>query len=368
VAANDSSLDIRELDQFSVLDQTSDAIIITDLDGSILFWNKQAEKLIKMKKEEALGKSIFEAFIPQVDMSIGMEIVESFNQRGEWCGEVQIQSTDGQRLTVSVSSTLLKNGKGEPIAIIGLGRDVTERKRIERELEEKAEELRRSNEELVRFAYIASHDLQEPLRTISSFGGLLEKEAAGKLDERSKEYLRYILEGSSRMRDLINDLLEYSRVGTSKKEFSQVNMNEAVNRALRSLRSSVRESGAKIDVHELPAIRGDMSQMIQLFQNLIANALKFRGSSKPRIEVSAITYGDDLVFSIKDNGIGIDLKYQDRLFMMFSRLHTRDEYPGTGIGLAISKKIVERHGGRIWFESEVGKGTTFYFTLPSRDG
>lgn len=233
---------IRDLDQLSILDQTSDAIIITDIEGTIVFWNRRAEKLIKMRKEEALGKSIFDVFIPQVDMSIGIEIVESFNKNGEWLGELTIQSIDGQSYVVSVTSTLLKNKEGEPIGIIGLGRDITQRKAIEHDLNEKAEALRRSNEELRRFAYIASHDLQEPLRTISSFVGLLERRTAGKLDEKEKVYLRSIVEGSKRMRNLIDDLLEYSRVETRERDFAKVDMNDVVNKALLALESSIHKT------------------------------------------------------------------------------------------------------------------------------
>jgi PAS domain S-box-containing protein len=354
------------LDQLSILDQTSDAIIITDLEGTILFWNRQAEKLIRMKKEEALGKSIFDAFIPQVDTSTGIEIVESFNNNGAWLGEIPIQSIDGQSCIVSVTSTLLKNKGGEPIGIIGIGRDVTQRRGIERELKEKAEELRRSNEELRRFAYIASHDLKEPLRTISLFAGLLEREASSKLDEKENGYLRYILEGSERMQNLIKDLLEYSRVETRGKDFTKVDMNDAVSRALLALESSIDESHAEIVTEELPTINGDQTQMVQLMQNIIGNAIKFqRPDESPKVKISAITFGNEFVFTVKDNGIGIDPMYADKLFQMFQRLHTRDEYEGTGIGLAIAKKIVERHGGRIWFESEPGKGTTFFFTIPT---
>ncbi|MDW5562969.1 MAG: ATP-binding protein, partial [Methanomassiliicoccus sp.] len=350
---------MRDLDQLSILDQTSDAIIITDLDGTIIFWNQQAEKLIKLRGEDVLGRSIFDAFIPHVDMSTGIEIVESFNREGEWFGEIPIQSSDGRRFIVSVTSTLLKNKEGEPIGIIGLGRDVTQRKQIERELEEKAKELRRSNEELNRFAYIASHDLQEPLRTISFFTGLLEREVAGKLNGKEKDYLDLILEGTKRMQELIEDLLEYSRVETRGKDFVKVDMNHVADRVLLSLDSSINGSQAEVDVDRLPTINGDQTQMIQLLTNLISNAIKFRANEPPKIEVSAMRKNDEYVFSVKDNGIGIDPKYQDKLFKMFQRLHTKEEYPGTGIGLAICKKIVERHGGRIWFESEPGKGTTF---------
>lgn len=362
---DDLPLNINDLDQLSILDQTSDAIIITDLEGNIVFWNKQAERLIRLNKEEALGQSIFDVFIPRVDTRRGMEIVQSFNERGEWYGEMPIQSIDGQCHMVSVTSSLLKNKAGDPIGIIGLGRDITQRTMIERELEKKAEELKRSNEELQRFAYVASHDLQEPLRTVSSFVGLLEREATGNLNEKEMTYLRFIREGSKRMQYLIQDLLEYSRVETSAKDFAEVDMNEVVNKALLSLEYSIKESQAKVTVDELPIIFGDQTQMVQLFQNLMGNAIKFRRPGEPpRLEVSSVTNTKEHIFSVRDNGIGIAPEHANMLFKMFSRLHTNDEYPGTGIGLAIAKKIVERHGGRIWVESDGISGSNFSFTIP----
>jgi PAS domain S-box-containing protein len=364
-SADGSPIGIKDLDQLSILDQTSDAIIITDLDATVIFWNAQAERLLKKSRGEALGKSIFDAFIPHVGEMTAQGIVGSFEQDGTWSGELPVNDADGQHFIVSVTSSLLRNKDGEPIGIIGLGRDITQRKRMERELETRAEELKRSNEELQEFAYVVSHDLQEPLRTASFFADLLAREASCNLDDRGREHLRLVLDGTARMGELIDDLLEYSRLGTRGQSFAPVDMNEVVDRALRGLSSSIAESGAEIAVNELPTVNGDRAQLVQMMQNLLSNAVKFRSERPPRVEISFSDGDGETVFSIRDNGIGIDAGHADRLFKMFSRLHTRDEYPGTGMGLAIAKRIVERHGGRIWFESVPGEGTTFHFTVPS---
>ena len=231
------------------------------------------------------------------------------------------------------------------------------------ELEHKTKELTRSNEELQQFAYVASHDLQEPLRMISSYTQLLERRYGERLDGDARDFMAYIVDGAARMKQLIEDLLAYSRVGTRGKEFQSVDSGASLDRALANLRASVESSGAKITRDALPAVLADGAQLSQVFQNLIGNAIKFRGEEAPRIHVGAQARDTVWVFSVKDNGIGLDTQYADRIFMMFQRLHNKAEYPGTGIGLAIVKKIVERHGGRIWVESEPGKGASFGFTI-----
>jgi PAS domain S-box-containing protein len=243
--------------------------------------------------------------------------------------------------------------------------DITERKQQKERLERYAEELARSNAELQQFAYVASHDLQEPLRMVTSYLGLMEKKFGSELNPKAKEYMGFAVDGSQRMKGLIDDLLQYSRVDSQPIVLEVVDMNELVKVVEEDHQVSIRESKAELIVGPLPTIWADKVQIKQLLTNLISNAIKFHDSKPPRIEVSAVTYGDEFVFTVKDNGIGIDQRHGDKLFKMFSRLHTRDEYPGTGIGLAIAKKIVERHGGKIWFESEVGKGTAFYFTIPT---
>jgi len=231
------------------------------------------------------------------------------------------------------------------------------------ELEHKTRELTRSNEELQQFAYVASHDLQEPLRMISSYTQLLGRRYGDRLDGDAKEFMAYIVDGAARMKQLIEDLLAYSRVGTRAKEFQEVDSGASLARALSNLRASQEASGAVITHDPMPHVLADGAQLAQIFQNLIGNAIKFRGAEPPRIHVGAQTTDTVCVFTVKDNGIGLDTQYAERIFMMFQRLHNKTEYPGTGIGLAIVKKIVERHGGRIWVESEPGKGAQFGFTI-----
>lgn len=243
-------------------------------------------------------------------------------------------------------------------------RDITARKRAEIQLQRRAEELARSNAELEQFAYVASHDLQEPLRIVSGYLELLMKRYRGKLDQDADEFVGFIMDATQRMQRLIRDLLAYSRVITHGQLQQPTDIDEALDRALANLLMPIEETGAVITRDPLPTLPADAGQMSQLFQNLISNALKFHNQTLPKIHISAEQKGDYWQFSVRDNGIGIDAEYAERIFVLFQRLHTREEYPGTGIGLAICKKIVERHGGRIWVESSAGKGATFYFTLP----
>ena len=253
--------------------------------------------------------------------------------------------------------------KGRPL-LYSIIHDVTERKKLEDELSKTTTELARSNKELQQFAHIASHDLQEPLRMVINFLSLLEKDYGDDLDPNAQEYIRYAVDGGRRMRQLIDDLLRYSRVDMSGKEFARVDMNAAVARTLDILGVLIDESEAEILVDPLPTVVGDESQIVQLLQNLISNAIKFRGPERPRVNISATIGPGEWTIAIKDNGIGLDMNKAGKIFIMFQRQQTNDKYPGSGIGLAIAKKIVERHGGRIWVESAEGKGATFIFTIP----
>lgn len=248
-----------------------------------------------------------------------------------------------------------------------LGRERNELVKARQDLERSVAELGRSNADLQQFAYVASHDLQEPLRMVSSYTQLLAKRYKGKLDADADEFIAFAVDGAGRMQKLIQDLLAYSRVSTGGRRFEPTSVGIALNSALDNLVNAVKESRAEITHDPLPAVMGDEKQLVQLFQNLLSNAVKFSGEQAPRIHVSAKRSAGEWVFSIHDNGIGIDPQYADRIFVIFQRLHTREEYPGTGIGLAICKKIVERHGGRMWVESELGKGATFYFTIPDEE-
>jgi signal transduction histidine kinase len=238
---------------------------------------------------------------------------------------------------------------------------------LEQRVLERTMELKRSNEDLEQFAYVASHDLQEPLRMIHNYLQLLRQRYKDKLDSNAEEFISFAFDGAKRMQQLINDLLTYSRAGTQAREFQPTSCSEAVDRALANLTVALEESGAEITHDPLPTVKGDLVQLTQLFQNLVGNAIKFRGERPPRIHIGAREKGAEWELTVSDNGIGIAEQDFARIFVVFQRLHSRERYPGTGIGLSVCKKIVERHGGKIWVESKPGKGTTFHFTIPVRD-
>ena len=256
---------------------------------------------------------------------------------------------------------------GSPL-ILEMNIDITDRKKAEETLKLKLEELARSNAELEQFAYVSSHDLQEPLRMISSYLQLLQRRYQGKLDEKADKYIYFAVDGAARMQTLINDLLEFSRVATRAKEPEPTDSEFILNQTLSNLELYIRQNNASVSHDPLPEVIADSTQLAQVFQNLIANGIKFQSEKVPKIHLSAEKKENEWVFSVKDNGIGIDPQYSEKIFEVFKRLHRKEDYPGTGIGLAICKKIVERHGGRIWVESELGKGATFYFTLPISSG
>jgi signal transduction histidine kinase len=247
-----------------------------------------------------------------------------------------------------------------------LNREIAERKRTEDALVRTGDDLKRSNKDLEQFAYVASHDLQEPLRAVAGFVGLLKKLYRHKLDGDAAEYIDLAVEGAERMLTLIHDLLTYSRVGTKGGAFVAMHMKDALDNALKNLQVAISETQTRITYDEMPEVTADTTQMTQLLQNLIANAIKFHGQKEPEIHIEAQRTGSEWVISVRDNGIGIEQQYYDRIFLIFQRLHTRSQFQGTGIGLAVCKKIVERHGGRIWVESKPGQGSTFFFTVPAR--
>jgi signal transduction histidine kinase len=243
-----------------------------------------------------------------------------------------------------------------------------DQKQAEERLRSLLTELERSNRELEQFAYVASHDLQEPLRMVSSYTQLLEQRYRDQLDDDAREFINYAVDGARRMQRLINDLLELSRVSTRGKPLEPIDANEVLGAVRANLSAAIEDSGALVTSDELPTVKADSTQLGQLLQNLIGNAIKFHGADAPRVHISAREQRGEWVFSVKDNGIGIAREYFDRIFVIFQRLHATATYPGTGIGLAVCKRIVERHGGRIWVESESGNGSSFFFTIPSSRG
>ena len=342
------------------------AIIILERDGRIASWNKGAERIKGYRAEEIVGQH-FSRFYPPADIANHkpereLQVAAS---EGRFEDEDWRIRKDGSRFWANVVVTALRDASGSVNGFVKITRDLTARKDAENELKRYAEELKRSNQELEHFAYVASHDLQEPLRTVSSFSQLLARRYEGKLDAEADEFIAFIVEGAMRMQTLINDLLAFSRIGTRGDPLAPVDCGEIFQAAKENLEVAIAESGAVITNDPLPALVGDQTQLAQLFQNLFSNAIKFRRPEEaPRIHVSAVWQDGAWQFSVRDNGIGIATQYFERIFVIFQRLHGREEYSGTGIGLAICKKIVERHGGRIWVESEPGTGSTFYFTIP----
>jgi signal transduction histidine kinase len=266
-----------------------------------------------------------------------------------------------------ILSMLQKEYRSRTKLIDELQASLAELKHTREELEQKSQDLTRSNMDLQQFAYAASHDLQAPLRGVEGFVNLLSRRYKGQLDTTADEFIEFIVDGVKRMHVLIKDLLEYSQIGAKEIHWKPMESELAVTQALANLKTAVEESSAIVTYKALPRIVGDPAQMSSLFQNLIGNAIKYRKEETPKIHISAEREGDRWLFSVNDNGIGIDPNNSDRIFVVFQRLHTREEYEGTGIGLAICKKIVERHNGDIWMESEPGKGSTFYFTIPDQE-
>lgn len=342
-----------------------DGIIVTDLTGRIVEVNESSVLLHGYcNKEELTGKNGADLIAVQERLKAAEVLKQTFVSGNRGQLEYTALDKDGREYDGEATAAVLRDSSGEPAGLIFVERDVTERKRKEELLRRMVEDLERSNAELQQFAYVASHDLQEPLRMIASYVELLEEDYADKLDANANEFIQYSVEGATRMQEMIQALLEYSRVGTRGRPFELNDCSEVLAQVLADLRISIEENGAVVTSDQLPTVLADGIQMGQLFQNLIGNAIKFRKEEPPRIHIAAEERGEDWLFSVRDNGIGIDSEYRDRIFVIFQRLNDREEYPGTGIGLSVCKKIVERHGGKIWIESEPGEGATFYFTIP----
>jgi PAS domain S-box-containing protein len=367
----EQALEISERRMRLIIENAYDAYVAMDREGMIVDWNPQAERVFGWSREEAMGRLLSETIIPERMREQHMQGLVHYLHTGEGPVlnrriEMQALRRDGKEFPVEMTISTMQIEK--TVIFSAFIHDISDRIRAKEELERTAAELRRSNEELEQFAYIASHDLQEPLRMVASYTQLLERRYAGQLDEPAREFIGYAVDGARRMQGFITGLLKYSRVGTEPQVMQRVDLREMFEAAIANLRIAIEESGATVEARDLPVVQGDTRMLTQLLQNLIGNALKFRKpGAQPHVEVWAEREGDFWRISVRDNGIGMDPQFSDRVFTIFQRLHTRDEYEGTGLGLAICKKIVERHGGRIWVESKEGEGATFSFTLPGAD-
>ena len=317
----------------------------------------------KIYDDNIIGKSYYDVFpeTPERWKEIHQLCLEGYSAESK---EDLFVRANGKQQWLKWEIRPWVNIAGKISGIIMSTEVITERKKAQESLKRLNQDLSRSNRELEQFAYVASHDLQEPLRAISSYTQLLSKKYQSKLDAQADKYIHYIVDGATNMQQLIKDLLSFSRVGTHGKELAVTDCEVVLNRVLDNLKVAIIESDAIVTYDSLPIVMGDDIQLSQLLQNLIGNAIKFRSQEVPIVHISAELKAKEWIVSVRDNGIGIEPEYFERIFTIFQRLHTRREYPGTGIGLAVCKKIVERHGGKIWVESELGVGTIFYFSIP----
>lgn len=336
-------------------------VLALDRDGNILRTNPEAVRLLGAGNSEALvGDDLGQRLDPAVRDTLSRALAGDGVLRGE---EVRLQRLDGGMGWARLGLSPLPGTRGQYQATL---EDIGSYKRREQELARETSELGRANTELERFAYVASHDLQQPLGLITRYARLFLERFGTGLEEEGQRYLEHVLDSGSRLQDLVDDLLAYARIGTQGRPFEALDFGAAVDEAAANLEAEITAGEVGLSRDELPTLNADRGQVVQLFQNLIGNAVKFRSTEPLRIRISAERQGDDWRFAVQDNGIGIEPEHSERIFGMFQRLHTGEEYPGTGIGLAICKSIVERHGGRIWVESRPGAGSTFYFTIPAQ--
>jgi PAS domain S-box-containing protein len=347
-----------------LLDALPDLVHFKDIEGRFILVNKTYQQFLGVGQEDILGKSVDQLVPADLAAQARSADEEVYQRRESLHSEEMTVGKKGEPVFFDTIKFPVFDDRGQALGLGGVSRDITDRKNSDEAISERTAALERANRELEHFAYVASHDLREPLRKISNFTELLANRYKGKLDEKADKYIWYVVDGAQRMERLIDDLLTYSRAGRTELQLETTSVDHELNKTLADLEMLVRETGAEVISAPLPVVKADSTQLRRVLQNLIANAVKFRGQEAPRIHVSAEKRNSEWVFSIRDNGIGFDPEQSDRIFALFQRLHTRTEYPGTGIGLAVCKKIVERHGGRIWAESEPGKGSVFCFTLP----
>ncbi len=352
------------------LDIAEVMMLVLNGQGELTLINKKGLKILGYSHEsEVLGKNLFDDFIPKQNRADAKNVFDRLMmgqmESAEYYESV-IMTRDGTRKVIAWHNNFILDENGQRIGTISSGEDVTQRKKDEEKLRQYTQDLQVSNKELEQFAFVASHDLQEPLRIVSSYVQLLAKKYEGNLDAAMEKYINYVVSNTDRMQKMIEGLLAYSRISKREQFLQQIDAGEICDRAISNLRYSIARCGAKVTRDALPVIWAIDTELIQLFQNLIGNAIKYCDKEHPVVHISASKNGKEWTFSIKDNGIGIESQYAHRIFELFKRLHTKQEYPGTGLGLSICKKIVEKNGGRIWVESVPKEGSVFYFTMPQQ--
>jgi len=352
-----------------LLEAAPDAMVVVDQRGEIVLLNLQAEKQFGYRRDELVGQKVTniipQGFAERLIADGARTAAEALAQQIGTGIELYALRKDGSGFPIEMMLSPLDSAQG--VLVTAAIRDITERKRSEAHLLKALGELKRSNDELEHFAYVASHDLQEPLRMVASYTQLLAKRYKGRLDADADEFIAYAVDGSNRMQGMIQDLLAYSRAGARNvKTLREISSEDALQEALTNLQVAIHESGAVVSHDPLPAITTDSTQLTQIFQNLIGNAIKYRRAEVPRVHISSAGNAAERTFAVRDNGLGIDPQYFEKIFVLFQRLHAREEFAGTGIGLAICKKMLEGLGGKIWVESQLEKGSTFYFALPQR--
>ena len=366
------ALKVSEEKYRDLIENANSMIIKLDTNGNIQFFNEFAEKFFGFNKDKIMGKNIMDTIVPQIESSgknlheLMGKIIKNPKKYPSIINENITKS--GKTVWVSWTNKGIYTDNGDLVGIQCIGIDTTLRKKIENEREQLIKELKRSNRELQSFAYITSHDLQEPLRTIASYAQLIEKRYKGQLDKDADDFLEYMITASKRMKDMINGLLNYSRLNTEEKELKEIDMNKVLENSLHNLKFSFEDTKAVITSDILPTLFVNNEMMVLVFQNLISNAIKFRKPQEPpKIHISALLDYENskYIFKISDNGIGMEQQYTPQIFEVFKRLHPIGEYEGVGIGLSICRRVIEEYGGNIWVESELNKGSTFYFTIPS---
>lgn len=359
----ETALQESEFKYRQIVELAEEGIWVIDRNGLTNYVNHAMARMLGYSELEMFGRPLFE-FMDKSEKEKALDHIERRKQGIGDQHEFKFKSKDGKDIWTHMSTSPVMDSQDNLLSCCALVYNITSRKEAEQQMLQLTEDLKRSNEELEQFAYVASHDLQEPLRAVTSYTQLLAQRYQGNLDDRADKYINYIVDGATRMQQLINDLLAYSRLGTRGQEFEQADCNAVVKQTMCNLQIAIAETKAVITCDAMPTVMADEFQLVQLFQNLVANSIKFCRQDIPLIHIAACRQESEWVFSVRDNGIGIDPQYADRIFIIFQRLHGRRQYSGTGIGLAMCKRIVERHGGRIWVESQEGKGATFYFTIP----